>query len=208
MVTVKDAADMGVRTGVTIARANHAQLPKLGKEKFLQECVETESEHYRQFSPFEFYAKSFNQSPNSDKVWAAYENGVEVGIKRFIGKYEKTSGLTTKMIITIPPERKNPGKGAGIRQAEPWDRKAEWARRDGAKGQFRPHYVREKNLTKADATMFFRKHILPGVIRQHGKDDSSAIREAWNNFTDSLKKEGRISAQQYETWQNPIRKVR
>lgn len=33
--------------------------------------------------------------------------------------------------------------------------------------------------------------------------DRTALREAWNNYTDSLCKDGMITERQYETWTNP-----
>jgi len=41
-----------------------------------------ESEHYRQFSPFEFTAQAFNESKYPDEVWAEYERGVWNGTKQ------------------------------------------------------------------------------------------------------------------------------
>lgn len=33
--------------------------------------------------------------------------------------------------------------------------------------------------------------------------DTTARRETWNNFTDALCKEGRITAKQYDSWTHP-----
>jgi len=41
-----------------------------------------ESEHYRQFSPFEFTAQAFNESKYPDEVWTEYERGVWNGSKQ------------------------------------------------------------------------------------------------------------------------------
>ena len=40
------------------------------------------------------------------------------------------------------------------------------------------------------------------------KHDKPALREAWNNFTDMLCKDGRITPRQYDTWLNPFLKAR
>lgn len=39
----------------------------------------TESEHYRQFSPFEFFANDINESHDPEGLWAAYDDGVHKG---------------------------------------------------------------------------------------------------------------------------------
>jgi hypothetical protein len=36
------------------------------------------------------------------------------------------------------------------------------------------------------------------------RHDKPALREAWNNYTDRLCKEGRITQRQYDTWLNPF----
>lgn len=58
-------------------------------------------------------------------------------------------------------------------------------------------------LTKAQVVRQWREVELPGVIELYGPGDKPAIRESWNNFTDMLCKEGRISMRQYETWTHP-----
>lgn len=52
----------------------------------------------------------------------------------------------------------------------------------------------------------FRENVLPMVKAQYeqdGKRDSIARREAFNDHTDALCKDRRITAKQYETWGNP-----
>lgn len=53
--------------------------------------------------------------------------------------------------------------------------------------------------TKAQAIREFREEILPLLP----KGDKPAMREAWNNWTDALCKDGVISSHQYETWVGP-----
>ena len=57
-----------------------------------------------------------------------------------------------------------------------------------------------------DAVNEFTNLILPVVQRtfeQDGEPDNAARCEAWNNWTDSLCKNGIISAWQYENWSHP-----
>lgn len=59
----------------------------------------------------------------------------------------------------------------------------------------RPH----KPMTKQQAMDEFR--FFGGI--ESTKGDPIARREAWNNFTDSLRSDGLITLKQYETWVNP-----
>jgi hypothetical protein len=57
-----------------------------------------------------------------------------------------------------------------------------------------------------DAVEEFKSLIMPLVQRTYEKDghvDRPARREAWNNWTDSLCKDGIISDWQYENWSQP-----
>lgn len=58
-------------------------------------------------------------------------------------------------------------------------------------------------MTKKEALVEFREYVAPMVYREYGRDDKPAICEAWNNFTDSLREDKRITMRQYETWTNP-----
>jgi len=51
-------------------------------------------------------------------------------------------------------------------------------------------------LTKKEAIAYFKKHILPSM----NNGDKPLVRMAWNNWTDSLCKEKRITQHQYDTW--------
>lgn len=55
-------------------------------------------------------------------------------------------------------------------------------------------------MTKADALKEFRELYIPHIP----KGDIPAKREAWNNYTDYLRTERRITAKQYSTWDNPF----
>lgn len=48
------------------------------KDDYITDCADAE-ENYRSYSPFELTAKEFNDAPNSDAVWAAYEEGLTAG---------------------------------------------------------------------------------------------------------------------------------
>lgn len=58
-------------------------------------------------------------------------------------------------------------------------------------------------MTKAQALKRFKAEVAPGVAAQHGSRDKPACREAWNNWTDSLRKDGKITTRQYDTWLGP-----
>ena len=59
-------------------------------------------------------------------------------------------------------------------------------------------------MTKQEALRYFRENIQPYV-----GTDQTAIRTAWNDWTDSLQKDGQITSRQYETWLGPTpRKTR
>jgi hypothetical protein len=59
-------------------------------------------------------------------------------------------------------------------------------------------------MTKVEAIKEFYTYVLPQVYQAYGKRDKPAIREAWNNFTDSLQREGKITEDQYNNWGNPF----
>lgn len=54
-------------------------------------------------------------------------------------------------------------------------------------------------MTKAQALFYFRAWIKPLIPR----GDKPALREAWNDYTDHLCKNGKISLRQYESWVHP-----
>ena len=61
-----------------------------------------------------------------------------------------------------------------------------------------------RKLTKKQALEIFREDIAPYVREQYGRGDVIAMREAWNNWTDGLCKDGCITPHQYTTWTNPF----
>lgn len=61
-----------------------------------------------------------------------------------------------------------------------------------------------------DAVRIFERDFLPSIRQTEKRNnggrawvDSCMRREAWNNWTDSLCKDGRISDWQYENWSQP-----
>jgi len=59
-------------------------------------------------------------------------------------------------------------------------------------------------LTKKEAKAEFDECIVPVLpCSFDGSIDLPRLREAWNNFTDALHKEGCITDWQYENWDNP-----
>jgi len=63
-------------------------------------------------------------------------------------------------------------------------------------------------MTKREAEAEFKSEILPEIQRiereqgRQGKDGPMRA-EGWNNFTDSLCKDSRITLKQYESWGHP-----
>lgn len=63
-------------------------------------------------------------------------------------------------------------------------------------------------MSKAQALAEFREFHLPEIrkIEQANGNGVDEImrREEWNNYTDMLCKDRRITSRQYETWSNPF----
>ena len=64
--------------------------------------------------------------------------------------------------------------------------------------------VQMKHITKEEALSSFREAGKAGNKGSRFYYDTIAKREAFNNYTDSLCKEGKITLKQYETWRNPF----
>lgn len=56
------------------------QLRQTNPQASTRELLEHEAEHYRQFTPFEFYAHEFNSAPWPDEVWDAYNDALADGL--------------------------------------------------------------------------------------------------------------------------------
>lgn len=67
-----------------------------------------------------------------------------------------------------------------------------------------------KKMTKKQALEEFREFMMPLIKKQEkewsgkARVDEAFRREEWNNFTDALCKNGRITKHQYESWDNPF----
>ena len=59
-------------------------------------------------------------------------------------------------------------------------------------------------LTEEQVNNTFEQEILPSVIAQYGKNDKPAVRQAWNDYTDSLCKDGQITQEEYDIWVSPF----
>ena len=59
-------------------------------------------------------------------------------------------------------------------------------------------------MTKKEAKKEFESRYACSACHTiHLGSDKVALREGWNNYTDFLCKEGRITQKQYDTWDNP-----
>ena len=79
-MNLKDTYQYGLSVGLGMGNMNYVDYDDF--DTYFSECLETESNHFRQFGPFEFYAKEFNDKPNSGRYWEEYEKGVAVGIRK------------------------------------------------------------------------------------------------------------------------------
>ena len=61
-----------------------------------------------------------------------------------------------------------------------------------------------KRISKQEAISNFREAWKEETKGSRFYYDTIAKREAFNNYTDSLCKEGKITLKQYETWGNPF----
>ena len=90
----KDTYNQGHDTGYSIADSNIYDLDpdnytQEDLDNFISNCSETESNHYRQFSPFEFFAKEINDCWNADSLWDSYDNGVYKGIQKRVKEFKR-----------------------------------------------------------------------------------------------------------------------
>ena len=61
-----------------------------------------------------------------------------------------------------------------------------------------------KKMTKAEALKQFREIYKQFPLTIGRRSDAIAKREDWNNYTDQLCKDGRITLKQYENWGQPF----
>ena len=89
-MTGQEAFDYGYSNGYGIAEDNWVDFSSIVKsaydqqgsdmDTFVSECLGCESDHFRQFSPFEFYANEFNNTDYPEETWDSYDNGVLNGV--------------------------------------------------------------------------------------------------------------------------------
>ena len=80
----KECYQKGYNTGYDIAESNRADynlMDETEREKFISDMVETESDSFRQYTPFEFFAHDINEcGERADGLWESYDSGVYKGI--------------------------------------------------------------------------------------------------------------------------------
>ena len=59
-------------------------------------------------------------------------------------------------------------------------------------------------MNKREVLAEFKQEVKPVIEQKYGKGDKIALAEEWNNFTDYLQKEGRITEKQVNRWNNPF----
>ena len=77
----RDARQEGINAGYGIGLENARDYTDF--DQYMIECLEHESELYRQYSPFEFLAQAMNEDEDrAEGIWEAYENGVAAGLRK------------------------------------------------------------------------------------------------------------------------------
>lgn len=109
----REARAEGVRNGYAIAMENAERVanewlqgPSLLKttveEAIVETALETEAEHFRQFSPFEAFSKTINDcGDRADRLWDAYEAGVRQGATKAAREFIKTARV---VLVDEPKE--------------------------------------------------------------------------------------------------------
>jgi hypothetical protein len=59
-------------------------------------------------------------------------------------------------------------------------------------------------LTYDRALRYFRENVKPDVERKYGKRDKVAVRTAWVEYIDQLRRENEITEKQAQEWDNPF----
>ena len=90
----KDTYNQGYDTGYSIAETNITELNGDSwnddqVEEFISDMNETESENYRQYTPFEFFAHDINECYNSEGLWNSYDEGVYKGILKCVKEFKR-----------------------------------------------------------------------------------------------------------------------
>lgn len=58
-------------------------------------------------------------------------------------------------------------------------------------------------ISRDDVIQMFERDILPDIVKHYGDKDIPAKRAAWNDYTDSLCKDGVITLYQNNSWEGP-----
>lgn len=91
----KQCYSRGFNTGYEMAKSNEQNLLSCGKfdeamiEQFIADTCTSETEYFRQYSPFEIFANQINNSHDPDSLWAEYDNGVSDGVQRRIAEFKR-----------------------------------------------------------------------------------------------------------------------
>jgi hypothetical protein len=77
-------------------------------------------------------------------------------------------------------------------------------RRRGRRRKGRRHMRHNAHITKEEAVKEFRKYYIPAVVKRYGLNDKPAMRQAWNDYTDYLHRQGHISDRAVNNWTSPF----
>jgi hypothetical protein len=94
-LTVEGVHEYGKQVGTDIAQENIDEMitnmffEGQSEDDLAGELATIESEHFRQFSPFEFFAKDINDSLDPDGLWESYDNGVYKGVSAVVEAKKK-----------------------------------------------------------------------------------------------------------------------
>lgn len=78
-------------------------------DKFADDMSEHESDTFRQYSPFEFFAHDINNSKDPDELWDAYDGAVWDGIWKAIKEFKRNNrqGFRKEIPVQTFEENKN-----------------------------------------------------------------------------------------------------
>lgn len=80
--------EQGFQTGYEIAtenRSDYSLADEDEREEFVTDMLEHESDIFRQYSPFEFFACEINKCGNrAEELWDSYDKGVFDGVMKLV----------------------------------------------------------------------------------------------------------------------------
>lgn len=65
--------------------------------------------------------------------------------------------------------------------------------------------AKKYQMTKPQAIADFKENVAPVILARYGVRDRVAMRCGWNDYVDSLNKDGWISDYHAMTWTNPFK---